>query len=476
MKKRILSMLMALVMVIGVVAIPALATEATPQISSFVLEKPIYELGDLVRATVIVAPGIRSWQIFWIKNGVITTEKATIKTVAPLSGVWDIGTVNSVEYDGIAIFAYTEQYTEATIPNNLTAGNPIIQKAFLTVHHAEQVLETFTDNLTTSSTVNNHEFTLTKPGRVSISFARENLNNSHFGWTVSLHHADGTEMLRIEAWGDRTTTDSIYNYLDTGIYTVRVVRTPGWNHSNVDYTLTVNFTENTGQFEIEHNNNDANATPMKVNSPITGNLYHGGDIDWYTFTLTEPGRVSMNFYRQNLNNSHFGWTVSLHHADGTEMLRIEAWGDRTTTDSIYNYLDTGIYTVRVVRTPGWSHSNIDYTLTVNFEEVCNVCNKIPCECKEEPVACADCGKEVCECKEEPPVVCGACGEAEENCVCVAISIIGDATAIITPNIMITVWGNTFLLNDPNKLTLTVSKVAKPENTEKFFAALKEYLS
>jgi hypothetical protein len=88
------------------------------------------------------------------------------------------------------------------------------------------------------------------------------------------------------------------------------------------------------------------------------------------------------------------------------------------------------------------------------------------------VVCGACEKEVCECEE--PEVCKACGK--DPCACVAINVIGNATVTITLNMMITVGSETFLLDDPNKLTLSVNKVAEPENTEKFFAALKKYLT
>jgi hypothetical protein len=378
MKKRIFSVFLATVMLMSVTMV---STGVTSQIISFVIEKPIYEVDDMVHATVTVDAAIGSWQIFWIKNGEITTEKATVKTASPLNGYWEVGKVSSTEYNGIALFAYTAQYDETSIPDDLTTGNPVIKKLFFTVFHEEQVLETFTDNLASSSAVNIHTFTLTEPGRVWLNFSRGNLNNSNVFWRVFLRHADGTNMLEIEARGNEVNTNTIYNYLGIGTYTLRVSSPSRW--SNIDYTLSVNYTKNTGQFEIEHNNTAETATPMKVNSPITGNLYRNGDIDWYTFTLTEPGRVSMNFYRRNLNNSNVFWHVLLRHADGTNVLGIEPRGNGVSTNSNSAFLDIGTYTVRVSH-PSARRSTASYTLTVNYEEVCNVCNKIPCECNNNP--------------------------------------------------------------------------------------------
>jgi hypothetical protein len=114
---------------------------------------------------------------------------------------------------------------------------------------------------------------------------------------------------------------------------------------------------------------------------------------------------------------------------------------------------------------------------------CPDCKADPCECIDAPDLCIECKKEICvccsDCKKDPcecVVLCVACGE--DPCVCVAISnVIGDATATITPNMMITVAGNTFLLDDPSKLTLKVEKkTPENEDKEKFFTALKTFLT
>jgi hypothetical protein len=116
---------------------------------------------------------------------------------------------------------------------------------------------------------------------------------------------------------------------------------------------------------------------------------------------------------------------------------------------------------------------------VDDDPECPECNTDPCECIDAPDLCIECKKEICvcclDCKKDPcecVVLCGLCGE--DPCVCVPLTVIGNATAKITPNMMITVAGNTFLLDDPSKLTLKVEKKA-PENTEAFFAALLEHL-
>ncbi|MCL2693807.1 MAG: hypothetical protein FWE60_01730, partial [Oscillospiraceae bacterium] len=100
MKQRIFSVFLAVMFVFALV--PQIVTAQASQIISFVIEKPIYEVDDMVHATVTVDAAIGSWQIFWIKNGEITTEKATVKTASPLNGYGEVGKVSSTEYNGIA--------------------------------------------------------------------------------------------------------------------------------------------------------------------------------------------------------------------------------------------------------------------------------------------------------------------------------------------------------------------------------------
>jgi hypothetical protein len=353
MKKRIMSAILAFSMIL---ALLPQAMAQTPQIQSVVTDRATYNLGNMVRATIFVDPGIRSWQVFWIRNGEITTQRATVRTTGHLSDTVEIGTVNSVEYDGIAIFAYTEQFTTETIPSNHTSGNPIVEAAYFTVHHSEEVLTTFTDSLSTSDSVNTHTFTLSQPGRVWFSFSRPDLGSSTPGWNVSLRNADGTSLLSITANGNTTNDDSFNNYLPAGTHNFQVTSRNAWAGGVIgtNYTLTVNYTLNTGQFEIESNNSAATATRLSVNSPITGNLYSSEDVDYFTFSIAEPGRVSLNFRRPNIGSSTPGWNVSLRDVDGTVLLDIIANGNSANDDSINNYLAAGTYRVRISARNAWA--------------------------------------------------------------------------------------------------------------------------
>ena len=188
---------------------------------------------------------------------------------------------------------------------------------------------------------------------------------------VSGYDETDNKLLTLESWGNQTSVDSRNNYLYLGVgtYYVRVQRDQ-YSHSAADYILTVNFTENIGQFEIESNVSKTTATEMNVDKAITGNLYNGNDVDFYKFHLSAPGRVSLNFRHRNLENDRRYWWIDVFDETDNKLLTLESWGNQISVDSSRNnylYLGVGTYYVRVQRDQ-FSHSAADYILTVNFTE------------------------------------------------------------------------------------------------------------
>ncbi len=78
-------------------------------------------------------------------------------------------------------------------------------------------------------------------------------------------------------------------YLDKGTYYIRVMKndviTIG---SKVDYNLSVIYTENFGEYEIEQNDTKEKATSInEMNKPITGNLRTNKDVDYFKFGMVD---------------------------------------------------------------------------------------------------------------------------------------------------------------------------------------------
>ena len=125
--------------------------------------------------------------------------------------------------------------------------------------------------------------------------------------------------------------------------------------------------------EVEDNNTSTTATVFSVNEEITGNLYEPDDVDWYCFTLTEPGTVSVTFEHPDQRYSILstdGWNLSLY-GDGEGKVvyfsyRYDEPANRSTTQS-YN-LSAGTYYLKAEAWyPYYGPGDGEYKILVNFE-------------------------------------------------------------------------------------------------------------
>lgn len=110
-------------------------------------------------------------------------------------------------------------------------------------------------------------------------------------------------VLKFESKGSDATRKSMNAYLSRGTYYVLVTSVGIYSHNDADYKLTVNYTENKDEFEIEQNSDRENATVIsEVNKPITGNIRVESDIDFYKITLQNPGKVNLVFNHSKANS------------------------------------------------------------------------------------------------------------------------------------------------------------------------------
>jgi len=222
-----------------------------------------------------------------------------------------------------------------------------------------------TGRLSTVDTVNTHEIVLDNHGKVSLTFEHASNNDNNVFWGIGLYDENNSLILFIESRGDQVMAESINAYLSKGKYYVRVATTH-WRHSNIEYTLNVNYEVNDGRFEIEPNDTMRTATALRLNMPIIGNLRNVDDVDFFTFTLNEPGKISLTFEHPSNNDGNVFWGISLYDSNNSRIQFIESRGNEIKVDGINVYLSPGTYFVRI-STTHWRHWAVDYKLTVNHE-------------------------------------------------------------------------------------------------------------
>lgn len=212
-----------------------------------------------------------------------------------------------------------------------------------------------------------YSFTLTEKGSVKISFKHESINTNSPRWEIYLYSSDGSTHIDGGSglWSVPGNKDiqTAEIGLDAGTYYVRVKH---WNSSWVissNYTLRVSFTASL-KFETEINNTHQTADEIGNNVFVYGSISSTGDEDWYKFTLTEKGYISIWFAHPEADTSNTRWEVYLYNSDastsvdggecywsipgdeniqtaeigveaGTYYVRVKAWNDSWVVDSTY---------------------------------------------------------------------------------------------------------------------------------------------
>ncbi len=231
-----------------------------------------------------------------------------------------------------------------------------------------EINKPITGNIKSSGDVDFYKITLPNPGKVNLGFNHSNIEKSFPHWKITMFDSTENEVLYYESDGTSTTGKSENAYLDAGTYYIRVTSYTSYVYSNVDYSLCVNFTEYQGEYEIEPNNSMEEASLIiDLNEPITGNLRHNTDKDYYKFSMPFTGKVNLVFNHSNLESWTSHWKIALFDTKGNKIYEMDSAGTDTELKSKDINLQMGIYYVRVEPWSIYSHRSVDYTLTIKAD-------------------------------------------------------------------------------------------------------------
>jgi len=119
---------------------------------------------------------------------------------------------------------------------------------------------------------------------------------------------------------------------------------------------------------ISINSATADATPIQPGQPVTGNLPTHNAINEYEFTLHSDGYITIDFEHAQLTGTDFGWRITLSDDKAQWLEEFTSRLNQPKASSASIGLAAGQYYVRVdfrYGYSGWTHSNVDYTLTAN---------------------------------------------------------------------------------------------------------------
>ena len=195
-------------------------------------------------------------------------------------------------------------------------------------------------------------FTLSQRGTVALTFTP---TEGRFNGYLYLKDGSGNDniinMMSIGSSAGTVKTPRIG--LDAGTYAILI--SPSSSDAPAGYSVRVDYTQ-TGDWEVELNDNWKTATPASLGKTVKGSIVRGQgtDLDKYSFTLSKGTDVT--FALSNLTTPGDGMSLRVETLGG-KTIETYRFGERSESDPIA--LDAGTYIMSVSGSQG-----CEYSLTV----------------------------------------------------------------------------------------------------------------
>ena len=227
-------------------------------------------------------------------------------------------------------------------------------------------------------------FTIPTKGRVWLEFE---INYSGFGKTTfDVTLSQGQK--NINYYSVFSESSKVSNLIENVDYSLEPLRLPagtydlnfsasfGGNSNSANISYRINYISEDTSYETEWNDIPEQANVLTISEPTRGNLNaysSGGDVDYYSFNLKEPGDVQIGFQHgsrpdEDPYKNITRWKVSVYNtlmALQSEMLVSE---QETTKNSSSFQLPSGQYYIKISLADEAKFATPDYMLTVFFEK------------------------------------------------------------------------------------------------------------
>ena len=222
---------------------------------------------------------------------------------------------------------------------------------------------TYTGNFTQSTKTFWFKFTVPSNGNLSFGFKHDYLESGSRYWEASIY-TDGNhdELARYGFVGNKILYNQKKFGVAAGIYYLKVEDD---YFSDANFNFRINY-ESSGNWETELNDTYQNADSINVNNMYYGSLQRGGDVDWYKFSISQNGSVSIDFNHDYMEMDSLYWKIELYN-EQYELLEYDRIGGHTLAfNGSKCGLPAGKYYLKIY--PDIYYSDLEYGLRVNYTE------------------------------------------------------------------------------------------------------------
>ncbi len=241
----------------------------------------------------------------------------------------------------VGTHASAAQVTETEPNNKSTAATAVL------------VNQEVTGTLSERSDIDWYKFTIDEPGAISISYSYEATNRSWKGWNTYLYSDPEEKKCYISytlKGGDGSLVSTESLNVPAGTYYLKI-KEYDEDVSGYGYEFTVNYTSAVGtNNEQESNDSASKANAIELGKEYTGSLWAQSDVDWYKFTISEPGTIAVKYTHEATGRSWKGWNTYLYADEEEEICYISytlKGGDEATTSTEAVNVPAGTYYLKV---------------------------------------------------------------------------------------------------------------------------------
>jgi hypothetical protein len=231
------------------------------------------------------------------------------------------------------------------------------------------VNNTYTGNISEGGDVDFYKVSLTSDGVVNLKLNHAEIpGDSKTYWKAELLNSAGDQYMYLESHG-YDTEKSTNRALRKGTYYVKIYRGTGYfyDYTTADYKLSVNF-KGSNYYEKEFNDTMSAANEAVLNNSYTGNIYYGGDMDYYRVNLLNDDTINVILsHKKILGNTLNYWNVTIWDTYNNKYLHFNIDGTTDSADKSIN-LKKGTYYVRVCRGTSYyyDYSTVNYSVSTNI--------------------------------------------------------------------------------------------------------------
>lgn len=220
---------------------------------------------------------------------------------------------------------------------------------------------TYTGNFTQSTKTFWFKFIVPNNGNLSFGFKHDYLESGSRYWQATIY-TDGNhdELAGYGFAGNKILYNQKKFGVAAGTYYLKI---EDYYFSDANFNFRINY-ESFGNWETELNDTYQNADSINVNNMYYGSLQRGGDVDWYKFSISQNGSVSIDFNHDYMEMDSLYWKIELYN-EQYELLEYDRIGGHTLAfNGSKCGLPAGTYYLKIY--PDIYYSDLEYGLRVNY--------------------------------------------------------------------------------------------------------------